>query len=86
LGICFHFFQLFEFAPEHCHTDGRCGSSQFLIERSKWQYSSPGKLKVGGIVYGKVEVICEVQRIRPSVGIGLLVRHTRRMASVVSSP
>ena len=42
-------------APEHCHTDGRGGSSQFLVERSEWQHSSPGELKVGGIVYGKPE-------------------------------
>jgi hypothetical protein len=27
----------FQFAPEHFHTDGRCGISQFLIERSSTQ-------------------------------------------------
>jgi hypothetical protein len=64
---------LFLFTPEHCHTDGRCGSSQFLVQRSEWQHSSPGKLKVGGIVDGEMEVIREVQRIRPSVGVCLLV-------------
>ena len=58
---------------KHRHTDGHCGSLQFLIERGEWQRSSPGKLKVGGIVDGEAEVIGEVQRIRPSVGIGLLV-------------
>ena len=61
-------------APEHCHTDGSRGSSQFLVERSEWQHSSPRKLKVGGIVYGKAELICKVQRISPSVGISLRVR------------
>jgi hypothetical protein len=61
-------------APQHCHTDGSRGSSQFLVERSEWQNSSPRKLKVGGIVYGKAELICKAQRIRPSVGISLSVR------------
>ena len=64
---------LYQFAPEHCHTDGRCCRSQFLIERREWQYSSPGELEVGGFVDGKIEVICEVQCIRPSVRICLLV-------------
>ena len=47
---------------KHGHTDGHCGSSQFLIERGEWQRSSPGKLEVGGIVDREVEVICEIQR------------------------
>ena len=60
-------------APQYCNTGSRRGSSQFLVERSEWQHSSPGKLKVGGIVDGKVQVICEVQCIRPSEGVCLLV-------------
>jgi hypothetical protein len=60
--------------PEHCHADGSRSSSQFLVERSEWQYSSPRKLKVGGMVYGKAELICKVQRIRPSVGISVSVQ------------
>jgi hypothetical protein len=44
-----------------------------MVKRSEWQRSSLGKLKVGGILDGKLEAISEVQRIRPSVGICLLV-------------
>ena len=34
---------------------------------------SPGKLKVGGLIDGEVQVICEVQCIRPSEEVCLLV-------------
>jgi hypothetical protein len=63
----------FQVGPEHFHTDCHGGISQVLVERSEWQHSAPGKLKVGGIINGKLEAIREVQRICPSVGICLLV-------------
>ena len=48
---------------------------QFAVPDRAWRVAAffAGKLKIGGIVDAKAEVIGEVQRIRPSVGICLLV-------------
>lgn len=62
-----------QIASKQCHTDGRRGGSEFLVERGERQFSSPGKLQVGRIIDGEAEVIGKVQRFGPGLGIGLLV-------------